>query len=227
MNPVTIQLKKARAFEVASKSGAPIQLHQRGAAWNNMIELRDDQGRILVIESLDSSVSEVLLDMLGKAQEYTVVRCSPSLMDELGLIAAAQTPVSIEDQSTRAAESEQPLTFQQFRLANRTRCLRWHPKGIESWSDSDWITAIVGELGELASLVKMRNRERDGLPGNKFSPSNQQMAAEAADVFTYLDLFCERNGIDLGLSAAVKFNEVSRRVGFPDRIDCDWSAHHG
>lgn len=116
------------------------------------------------------------------------------------------------------AESQLPLSFDQFRKANRARCLKWHPNGIESWSDSDWITAIVGELGELASLIKMRNRERDGLPGNKFSPTNQQIANEAADVVTYLDLFCERNGIDLGIAAAEKFNEVSHRVGFPDRI---------
>jgi NTP pyrophosphatase (non-canonical NTP hydrolase) len=111
------------------------------------------------------------------------------------------------------------LTFNEFRVANRERCLKWHPHGIESWSDSDWMTAIMGELGELAGLIKMRNRERDGLPGNKFSPTNEQIAKEAADVFTYLDLFCERNGIDLGLSAAEKFNEVSERVGFPDRIE--------
>lgn len=111
------------------------------------------------------------------------------------------------------------VTFQKFREANRARCLKWHPHGIESWSNSDWIVAIVGELGELASLIKMRNRERDGLPGNKFSPTDEQIAKEAADVFTYLDLFCERNGIDLGLSAVQKFNEISERVGFPDRIE--------
>lgn len=110
------------------------------------------------------------------------------------------------------------LTFNEFRAANRTRCLRWHTQGIESWSNSDWITAIVGELGELAGLIKMRNRERDGLPGNKFSPTDEQIAKEAADVFTYLDIFCERNGIDLGKIAAQKFNEVSERVGFPDRL---------
>lgn len=110
------------------------------------------------------------------------------------------------------------LTFSQFREANKTRCLKWHPKGINSWSSSDWITAIVGELGELASLIKMRNRERDGLTGNKFSPTDKQVAQEAADVFTYLDLFCEANNIDLGNSVEVKFNEVSERNGFPDRI---------
>ena len=119
------------------------------------------------------------------------------------------------------------LTFDAFRRANATRCLKWHPAGIESWSDSDWMTAIVGELGELASLIKMRNRERDGLPGNKFSPTNELIAKEAADVFTYLDLFCERNGIDLGLSAAQKFNEVSARVGFPDRIELDAQPAEG
>lgn len=113
------------------------------------------------------------------------------------------------------------LTFNEFRAANKARCLKWHPEGIESWSDADWLTAIMGELGELASLIKMRNRERDGLPGNKFSPTNEQVAKEAADVFTYLDLFCERNGIDLGLAAAQKFNEISERVGFPDRINLE------
>lgn len=119
------------------------------------------------------------------------------------------------------------LTFNEFRAANKARCLRWHPQGIESWSDSDWLTDIMGELGELASLIKMRNRERAGLPGNKFSPTDEQIAKEAADVFTYLDLFCERNGIDLGLSAALKFNEVSERVGFPDRIDLGSSREPG
>lgn len=111
------------------------------------------------------------------------------------------------------------ITFDQFREANVARCLKWHPHGIESWSDSDCLVAIMGELGELASLIKMRNRERDGLPGNKFSPTDEQVAKEAADVVTYLDLFCARNGINLGLAAALKFNEVSERVGFPDRIE--------
>ena len=109
------------------------------------------------------------------------------------------------------------LTFAAFRSANVTRCLKWHP--IESWSPSDWLTAVTGELGELASLLKMRNRERDGLPGNKFSPTDKQVADEIADVFTYLDLLAAALGIDLGRAAVEKFNEVSERVGFPDRIE--------
>jgi NTP pyrophosphatase (non-canonical NTP hydrolase) len=133
--------------------------------------------------------------------------------DTARAILAAISPANDAQQPTQA------LTFDEFRAANKARCLKWHPEGIESWSDSDWMTAIVGELGELAGLIKMRNRERDGLPGNKFSPTDEQIAKEAADVFTYLDLLCERNGIDLGRAAAQKFNEVSERVGFPDRIE--------
>lgn len=111
-----------------------------------------------------------------------------------------------------------PLTFDAFRAANVARCLKWHPQGIESWSPSDWLTAVTGELGELASLLKMRNRERDSLPGNKFSPTQKQIADELADVATYLDLLAEVLGVDLGRAVAEKFNEVSERVGFPDRI---------
>ena len=111
------------------------------------------------------------------------------------------------------------LSFSRFRAANVARCLKWHPEGIDSWSPSDWLTAVTGELGELASLLKMRNRERDGLVGNKFSPTDKQVADELADVLTYLDLLAEVLDVDLGKAAAEKFNEISVRNGFPDRIE--------
>lgn len=128
-----------------------------------------------------------------------------------------QSPEAEGRCSSQAAGSA--LTFDAFRAANVARCLKWHPQGIESWSPSDWLTAVAGELGELASLLKMRNRERDGLPGNKFSPTDKQVADEVADVLTYLDLLAYVLGVDLGRAAAEKFNEVSQRVGFPDRLD--------
>lgn len=114
--------------------------------------------------------------------------------------------------------SKNDLTFHAFRKANATRCLKWHPLGIGSWSASDWITAIVGELGETASLIKMRNRERDGLVGNKFSPTDKQIAFEIADTVIYLDLLAEMLNIDLALAIVEKFNEVSERNGFTDRL---------
>ena len=113
------------------------------------------------------------------------------------------------------------LTFRKFREANVTRCLKWHPAGLQSWSPSDWLTAITGELGELASLLKMRNRERDGLPGNKFSPTRKQIEGEIADVFTYLDLLAASMDINLDDAVITKFNEISERVGFPDRVVVD------
>lgn len=111
------------------------------------------------------------------------------------------------------------LTFKYFRQANRKRCIKWHPEGIHSWSASDWLTAVTGELGELSSLIKMKNRERDGLPGNKFSPTKQQIAEEVADVVTYIDLLAEYYGIDLDDALIKKFNEVSDRLGLPDKIN--------
>jgi len=114
--------------------------------------------------------------------------------------------------------SNRPLSFDEFRAANVTRCERWHPAGIGSWSASDWMTAIVGELGEAASLIKMRNRERDGLVGNKFSPTKEQIAHELADVAIYLDLLAAEQDIDLGEAIREKFNIVSVRNGFPDRL---------
>ena len=111
------------------------------------------------------------------------------------------------------------MTFDEFRAANVARCIKWHPAGIQSWSASDWLTAVTGELGELASLIKMRNRERDGLPGNKFSPTDKQVADELADVFTYLDLLAASLDINLGKAVVEKFNEISERVGFSDRIE--------
>jgi NTP pyrophosphatase (non-canonical NTP hydrolase) len=132
--------------------------------------------------------------------------------------ARGRTALLSPDPAQSADTPSEALTFDAFRAANVARCLKWHPAGIESWSPSDWLTAVTGELGELASLLKMRNRERDGLPGNKFSPTQKQIADEIADVVTYLDLLAHVLGVDLGCAAATKFNEVSERVGFPDRI---------
>lgn len=104
------------------------------------------------------------------------------------------------------------LTFAALRRANVERCLRWHPNGINSWSASDWLTAVVGEVGELASLIKMRNRERDGLPGNKFTPTDRQIADELADVLIYLDLLAASLDVDLTQAIPAKFNAGIHRA---------------
>jgi NTP pyrophosphatase (non-canonical NTP hydrolase) len=112
----------------------------------------------------------------------------------------------------------QSLDFSELRRANVKRCLKWHPQGINSWSLSDWFTAMMGEAGELGGELKMLNRERDGLVGNKRPATIENVGKEAADVVIYLDLLCEAAGIDLGEAIRSKFNEVSQRNNFPDRL---------
>lgn len=81
------------------------------------------------------------------------------------------------------------------------------------------MTAVVGEVGELASLIKMRNRERDGLTGNKFSPTDEQIADEIADVALYLDLLAARLGVDMEAAIVAKFNATSERLGVADVLE--------
>jgi NTP pyrophosphatase (non-canonical NTP hydrolase) len=163
------------------------------------------------LESIASNLGETI----NAGCDQDAVSRIGAYIDELFVVARLIT------QATPVA-----LSFDYVRKTNVARCLRWHPEGINSWSESDWLTAIAGELGELASLIKMRNRERDGLAGNKFSPTMKQIADEIADVFFYLDLLAASFEIDLSNAIVSKFNEVSERVGFPDRMQFAPSAQH-
>jgi NTP pyrophosphatase (non-canonical NTP hydrolase) len=112
------------------------------------------------------------------------------------------------------------MDIQEFSKINRTRAERWHPQGLKSWSLADWAVALAGEMGELCNVIKKLNRERDGLIGNKETPSELQTALwkETADVYIYLDLFAQAAGFDLSTAIRLKFNEVSERNNFPDRV---------
>jgi NTP pyrophosphatase (non-canonical NTP hydrolase) len=100
------------------------------------------------------------------------------------------------------------------------RCLRWHPGGLESWSLSDWGVALAGECGEVCDVIKKLNRVRDGMGGNKRAPTElrSDLADEIADTYLYLDLLAQAAGIDLGEAVKRKFNAVSDRMGFPERL---------
>lgn len=109
------------------------------------------------------------------------------------------------------------LRFDQLRAANVARLpLFKNGKGEQAhsqpdgsdWSDSDWLMAVTGELGELANLRK--KVLRGDLSMDEARP---MLADELADVATYLDILAMRMGIDLGAAVASKFNRVSERVG--------------
>lgn len=111
------------------------------------------------------------------------------------------------------------MTFGQFSEANRARCespLGFnHP--LNEWSSSDWMTALVGEVGEAANVVKKLNRVRDGVPGNKLTPDElrDQLRRELGDVFVYLDLMAQSLGFNIADAAAEVFNAKSKDIGYP------------
>lgn len=122
------------------------------------------------------------------------------------------------------SEHKSGFNLRDISQVNLARCLRWHPGGINSWSLSDWAVALAGEVGEACDVIKKLNRIRDNLPGNykvgqlTVESLNGQLANELADVYLYLDLLAQVAGIDLPSAIRAKFNEVSERNGFPERL---------
>ncbi len=110
------------------------------------------------------------------------------------------------------------MDMQRFSEENRRRCE--HPKGfnhaLDSWSVSDWFTAVMGELGEAANVAKKLNRVRDGIPGNKETEEELRvkLGRELADTYIYLDLLCQRVGVDLSACVRQAFFEKSIQIGY-------------
>jgi len=96
------------------------------------------------------------------------------------------------------------LLFAHLRIANALRCeASFHP--IQEWSETDWMCAIAGEVGEAANKIKKRKR------GERIDVD--EVADELADAVIYIDLLASRMGFHLEEAVVRKFNEVSRRVG--------------
>lgn len=105
-----------------------------------------------------------------------------------------------------------------FSERNKLRCES--PSGFNhkmaDWSLSDWMTAVTGEVGEAANVIKKLNRVRDGIPGNTTTPEalKAQLAEELADVHIYLDLMCQAAGLDLTTITEAKFAKTSEKIGY-------------
>lgn len=102
-----------------------------------------------------------------------------------------------------------------MRVAERCESPNGFNHKLTDWSLSDWMTALMGELGEAANVAKKLNRVRDGIPGNKETEAELQdkLARELADTFIYLDLTFQRIGRRLGDVVAEVFNAKSRQIG--------------
>lgn len=104
------------------------------------------------------------------------------------------------------------LSFKELREINVKRCeSSFFP--LKSKDGPWWGNAMAGECGEACNIVK--KIDRDG-----WSPELQNaLGKELADIVTYADLLAARFGIDLAQVVAIKFNEVSERVGSDLRLD--------
>lgn len=117
------------------------------------------------------------------------------------------------------------MTFDDFSRINRERCES--PQGfnhpLSGWSTSDWMTALMGEVGEAANVVKKLNRVRDGVPGNKLSATElrRQLRRELGDVFVYLDLMAQSLGFSIADAATEVFNSKSIEIGYPTVMEKD------
>lgn len=105
-----------------------------------------------------------------------------------------------------------------FSERNRLRCesLNGFGHDLSSWSLSDWMVAVAGEVGEAANIIKKLNRCRDGVPGNKESESDlrEMLADEIADAAIYLDLLAQAAGFDLETIRDAKFEKTSQKIGY-------------
>lgn len=125
------------------------------------------------------------------------------------------------------------LTFNTLRCANTERLKHFrdakgrlsHSADGSNWSYAQWIMAVLGELGELANLLKKVDRGDFTVDEKK-----TEISDELADVVTYLDILAMRLGVNLGLATINKFNKISTRVSAPVFIrddGSDWSPHNG
>lgn len=110
----------------------------------------------------------------------------------------------------------------ELREKGNTRRDRWHAPNTEPWTGADWGNAMGGECGEAQNVVKKLRRietgtgSQDGLLKTELVA---MLALELADTIAYADLLAQHYGIDLRRAIAEKFNAVSEREGFPERIE--------
>jgi NTP pyrophosphatase (non-canonical NTP hydrolase) len=116
---------------------------------------------------------------------------------------------------------EGPLTFDRVTTINTHRSARWHEQASEPWNGADWGNALAGEVGEACNVIK-KLRRLDTNTANKKAKTRADyladLAYELADAYLYLDLVADYYGINLPKAIVEKFNMVSEREGFSEKL---------
>lgn len=117
-------------------------------------------------------------------------------------------------------DAGQDLGLHELAKINRARSDRWH-KGGSPWTLADWSNALCGEAGELANVIKKIRRHDTGIINDNAPPRSEllRMAGEElADVILYADLMARALSVDLADAVRNKFNKVSEKYGFEERL---------
>lgn len=112
------------------------------------------------------------------------------------------------------------LSFDELRALNVQRCPMFG-HGVRSWNPLEWAGALCGEAGEAANVAKKLRRMAQGCDVNTDGDTEMlkaKLAEELADVVIYADLLAASIGYKLGEAVRFKFNVVSERVGFPEKL---------
>ena len=115
------------------------------------------------------------------------------------------------------------LTFNTLRDANVERIKNSkYAKCENEWTTAHWVQALVGEVGELANILKKIDRgDYDECVPAVREQNILAIANELADIQCYLDILAFKLNVDLGQAAMDKFNEVSERIGSKVWIDAN------
>lgn len=145
--------------------------------------------------------------------------------ERLAAEADSRRRLDVERHPSGGVDGPDPSTdfLRRLRAANVARLARWHGADTEPWNGADWSNAMCGEAGETANIVKKLRRLETGtanfMNGNTHAELIRKLRDEIADTVTYLDLLAWYYKIDdLAECVAGKFNAVSAREGFPDRL---------
>lgn len=118
------------------------------------------------------------------------------------------------------------LTFKKFKETNLKRASKWHNGNINEWSINDWMVSLCGEVGEAANICKKLKRLEHNYASkndkdrqiNSKEQAIIELGAELADCFCYLDIVATRAGINLEKEIINKFNSVSAKYGFDEKL---------
>ncbi len=126
----------------------------------------------------------------------------------------------------------QGLTFNDLADANMARVPLFknalgfpaHPMADGSdWSLSDWLGAVVGEVGEYANVMK---KVRRGDFADDPDVGQAKLAQELADIDIYLSILYRRHGIDREQAIIDTWNAKNKALGIPLELFSGGHLHY-